>query len=370
MIIHATNIKGAGASTLLASLLPALLSHAQIKVLKLWIPDASSLLYDVSVPGDIVINRYKRYLPNALSRILECTLFAHRFDGGAPILVLGDLPLRVHCVQTLFVQTSHLVPPRNILTWLKRFKYVISRAIFRLNLKFVDAFIVQTEVMRTALEEAYPLIKGRIHIIPQPVSKWLLASGLKRSGRIQDAVVGLNLIYPAVGYAHKNHQLLSKIDPDSSWPIEKLQITLDEGSNPAPNLSWLSCRGFLSPQGMIKAYSQVDALLFLSKEESYGFPLVEAMYIGLPIVCPDLPYARVLCGDEGNYFDPDSIDSLKAAVGLLKSRFEEGWWPNWDEQMKGIPKDWEKVAEQMLQIATGRNQPPYDDGHASAEALG
>ena len=30
-------------------------------------------------------------------------------------------------------------------------------------------------------------------------------------------------------------------------------------------------------------------LCYLSKEESFGFPLIEAMYLGLPIVCPDLP---------------------------------------------------------------------------------
>ena len=37
----------------------------------------------------------------------------------------------------------------------------------------------------------------------------------------------------------------------------------------------------------------MDALLFLSTDESYGFPLIEAMFVGLPIICPDLPYARV-----------------------------------------------------------------------------
>lgn len=352
---HLTNITGAGAVSLVNSLLPSLLRKSNTSAKNIDLPDRGPLSTYKNTSDEIIVVRYMRYLPNALSRILECTLFSYRFDGPSYILVLGDLPLRCNCRQTLFVQTSHLVPPRNIEIWLRRAKYVVSRAIFRLNSKFVDAFIVQTEVMRTALESAYPQIRGRVHIIPQPVPNWLLASGLKRSGRIPDADMGLNLIYPAAGYPHKNHQLLSKIDPNSSWPIEKLQITLDEGSNPAPDLPWLFCRGFLSPQGMIKAYSQVDALLFLSKEESYGFPLVEAMYIGLPIVCPDLPYARVLCGDEAIYFDPDSGDSLKAAIGLLNSRLEEGWWPNWDEKMKGIPKDWETVAEQMLQIATNHD---------------
>ncbi len=318
-------------------------------------PNGGSLIDNIDANNDAVIKRYQRSLPNALSRILECTLFAYRFDRHLPILVLGDLPLRCLCRQALFVQTSHIVPPRSIFTWLKRFKYAISRSIFRFNSKYVDAFIVQTEVMRTALEAAYPSIKGLIHVIPQPVPNWLLSSGLKRNCRVSGADIDLNLIYPAAGYSHKNHRLLSKVDPDSNWPIEKLQITLDQLSSPAPNLPWLLCRGFLSPEEMVEAYSQVDALLFLSKEESYGFPLVEAMYVGLPIICPDLPYAHFLCGDEAIYFDPDSIESLKAAIALLKLRFEKGWWPNWDERMKSIPKDWDTVAQRMLQIAAGQN---------------
>ena len=48
-----------------------------------------------------------------------------------------------------------------------------------------------------------------------------------------------------------------------------------------------------------------DALLFLS-EKDFGFPLIEAMYLGLPIVCPDLPFARALWND-AIYFDPNDI---------------------------------------------------------------
>jgi glycosyltransferase involved in cell wall biosynthesis len=352
---HLTNITSLGATTLLKSLMPALekASDGFIKIVD--IPESGPLSKYSSISANVVIKPYGRYLPNALSRALECTLFAYRFNGVAHIIVLGDLPLRVKCNQTLFVQQSHLIPPKSIFNSIKWFRYLISRLIFRLNSKYVDAFVVQTEAMRTALGDAYPSIAGRIHVVSQPVPEWLLSSGLKRSGRVFSDPIGLNLIYPAAGYLHKNHKLLSKIDSNSIWPIEKLQITLEDGSSPAPNLPWLCCRGFLSPQEVIHAYSQVDALLFLSKEESYGFPLVEAMYVGLPIVCPDLPYARVLCGDEAIYFDPDSVDSLKAAVGLLKSRLEEGWWPNWDEQMKCIPKDWNAVAHRMLQIAAGQN---------------
>jgi glycosyltransferase involved in cell wall biosynthesis len=103
---------------------------------------------------------------------------------------------------------------------------------------------------------------------------------------------------------------------------------------------------------MLNLYRDVDGLLFLSKAESYGFPLVEAMWIGLPIICPDLPYARTLCGNEAIYFDPKDVESLQRSVLDLRSRLTNGWWPDWSEQLRSIPKNWEEVAIKMARITT------------------
>ena len=91
-------------------------------------------------------------------------------------------------------------------------------------------------------------------------------------------------------------------------------------------------------------------MLFLSKEESFGFPLIEAMYLGLPIICPDLPFARVLCGDDAIYFNPDDIESLRLSILRLKNNLIDGWRPNWNNQMNEIPKNWATVADEMLDL--------------------
>lgn len=298
-----------------------------------------------------VTHVYQRRLPNALSRLLECTLLAGRFDGDSPLLVLGDLPLRCRGPQTVFVQTSHLLRPARLKLGLDSFKFLFSRVLFHAGMSRVRAFIVQTDVMRDGLLRSYPGIAGRVHVVALPVPEWLLRSGLQRRGRAHAEGRGLNLIYPAAAYPHKNHALLAQLDPLAAWPVERLAVTLDSDAHPAPFLPWVQCCGFLSPQAMIEAYSKVDSLLFLSKEESYGFPLVEAMYVGLPIVCPDLPYARTLCGAQAIYFDPDLPESLRCALVTLQMKLDKGWWPDWSERLAGMPKDWETVARRMLAIA-------------------
>jgi hypothetical protein len=315
------------------------------------LPDRGALSTYQSLNTSTKVEIYQRRLPNILSRLLECTLLAGRFDGEFPLLVLGDLPLRCRGPQTVFVQTPHLLRPIRFNLSIGSLKYWISRTLFRMNMSRIRAFIVQTEVMRNALERSYPGVAGRVHVIAQPVPSWLLHCELRRNSRVQTTCEELRLIYPAAGYPHKNHALLSRIDVQADWPVEQLTLTLEAAAHPAPHLSWVKCSGFLSPQGMIDAYSQVDALLFLSKDESYGFPLVEAMFVGLPIVCPDLPYARTLCGNQAIYFDPDEPEALRAALHLLQSRLRQGWWPRWQNQLALIPRDWSTVARQMLQVA-------------------
>ena len=361
--LHLTNVAGAGATQLLQSLLPALERNNSATIADVYLPDRGEMASYRPASTSIRFERYRRQLPNAISRLFECTLLGHRFDGETPLLVLGDLPLRCNASQTVFVQTSHLLEPARFSLSTSSIKFAILRAIFRLNLRHAHAFIVQTPLMKDGLIATYPSLRGRVHVISQPAPTWLLETKLLRKKREALADTGgnrLRLIYPAACYPHKNHKLLANIASASasSWPVERLILTVDKALNPATEVPWLDCVGFLSAPEMIQAYRNVDGLLFLSTDESYGFPLVEAMFIGIPIVCPDLPYARALCLDGAIYFDPFSIDSLRNAIGTLHARLLTGWWPDWSAQLRAIPKDWGVVADAMLDVACSASLSP------------
>ncbi len=356
--LHLTNVAGAGATQLLLSLLPSLERNPSSFVSHIFLPNRGGLTFYQSKFESCRCMRYRRWLPNALSRILECLIFAGRFDGDTPLLVLGDLPLRCKAPQVVFVQTSHVLKPRRFIRNIDDLKFSIARLIFRLNARYAGAFIVQTNFMQTALAANYPSIANRIHVIAQPVPVWLLETEVRRSGLLRAPGAALRLIYPAAGYPHKNHRLLASIKREfsSSWPIESLKLTLPMENHPAPNVPWIQCVGFLSATEMIQAYGEVDGLLFLSNDESYGFPLVEAMFMGLPILCPDLPYAHALCADGAIYFDPYSIESLRNAVEALNDRLSLGWWPDWSAQLSTIPKDWDEVADAMIAVAFNKQK--------------
>jgi hypothetical protein len=355
--VHLTNVSGTGATRLAQSLLPALERNPETRITEIHLPDRGELSAYLVQSPDVRVRRYHRQLPNAVSRLLECTWLAGQFDDQTPLLVLGDLPLDCKAPQTVFVQTPHLTAPIKIGLLTDRVKFAIARWVFHRNARHAQAFIVQTAVMKNALIKAHPQVTGRVHVLAQPVPTWLLDAGVQRTARRTERNAMLSLIYPAADYPHKNHRLLGKIDPSDAaqWQIDRLTLTLAPDRSPAPAIPWVECRGFLPPAQMLDLYRHADALLFMSEAESYGFPLIEAMFVGLPIICPDLPYARTLCGDGAIYFDPQSIETLKLAVSILHSRLRNGWWPDWTAQLTAIPRDWESVARTMLNIALSKN---------------
>ncbi|WP_180128951.1 glycosyltransferase [Rhodoferax sp. BLA1] len=60
-------------------------------------------------------------------------------------------------------------------------------------------------------------------------------------------------------------------------------------------------------------YGASSALIFPSKVESFGLPLIEASQIGLPVLAPELDYVRDVV-EPIETFDPESPTSIARAV--------------------------------------------------------
>ena len=343
--IGATNITGLGAVQLVGSLLPALERLPGYIIETVYLPDSGPLSRFEPAAAATRTRQYRRWLPQGLSRLAECRLPSRFYAGTTPLLTLGDVPIRTAARQIVFVHNPHLVDGGR-----PSVRHAVARRVFRANLAFAGGFVVQTGAMRTALVAHYAVDAERVHVVPQPPPEWLLASGLRRTGRRRAG--GLSLFYPAAAYPHKNHALLARVDSAASWhgTIDEIVLTLDPRQNPVPGLALVECAGRLTGAGVVERYATADALLFMSRAESFGFPLVEAMTVGLPIVCPDLPYARALCGDGAIYFTDDDGDSLCAAIEKLRDRLASGWWPDWSRQLEAIPPDWDSVAASLATL--------------------
>ena len=119
----------------------------------------------------------------------------------------------------------------------------------------------------------------------------------------------------------KNHQLLLDIWPDINaqlhiigqrgWRNEAVFRELDSNSMMGKTVFEHSK---LDDHALAHRLSSARALLFPSFAEGFGYPLIEAMQMGIPVICADLPCFREIAADIPEYFSPHDADAWKSAI--------------------------------------------------------
>jgi glycosyltransferase involved in cell wall biosynthesis len=220
--------------------------------------------------------------------------------------------------------------------------------------------IVQTGATQKDLVDSYPELMGRVEVVPPPLPEWPATLGGRH---VLSSDQGLTLFCPGAGYPHKNHRLLSRMDESTARSVgnglRELWITLNPGESIGDTVAatWLRNLGRLPHREVRDRYRSCDGLFFPSLMESFGLPLLEAMWTGLPIVCSDLPYARWMCEDSALYFDPMDSHSAWAAIGELRRRLQAGWTPDYTRPLMKFSRDWEAVAARFADLATEEAPP-------------
>ncbi len=66
----------------------------------------------------------------------------------------------------------------------------------------------------------------------------------------------------------------------------------------------------LTPEEMAKLYSNADLFIFPSLAEGFGYPPLEALQYGCPVLASDIPTIREICETNVTYFDPYNAEDL------------------------------------------------------------
>ena len=119
------------------------------------------------------------------------------------------------------------------------------------------------------------------------------------------------------------------------------------------NHSQLNRRLFLfehpSDADISHLYTHATGLMFLSRGEGFGLPLVEAANHGVPILCSELPVFREICGDFATYI-PGSSPEPEQVAASVKTWLEDlrnGKVPDSRE----MPRlTWEQSAESLRDL--------------------
>lgn len=104
---------------------------------------------------------------------------------------------------------------------------------------------------------------------------------------------------------------------------------------------------------LVKLYSAATALVFPSLYEGFGFPILEAMACGTPVITSDVSSMKEVAGGAALLINPHDLEGLASAISKLTAdpSLRKGLTERGFEQVKRF--QWEKTAEKTLKIYHG-----------------
>jgi len=108
------------------------------------------------------------------------------------------------------------------------------------------------------------------------------------------------------------------------WNVDELCGALQKHPKRDRNLFWLQD---ISDEFLNLMYSKSSALIFASKGEGFGLPLIEAAHKGLPLILRRIPVFEEIAGAHAFYFEGDHTAELAVNIEKWIALYEKGLHP-------------------------------------------
>lgn len=256
----------------------------------------------------------------------------------------------------------------------KRFKFLnwARRVLMLRSIKAASIVILPTETLYKWILSYCPDLENRAVINGYGIDLDRFKPQSSNSVLRDD---GLRLLYVSVYYPHKDPetlnravQILRKQGIDVSAHItmaEEEFMRWKCGPEDYKRLRDSERKGFLNlasipHKDLPAAYGACDIFVFPSVSETFGFPLVEAMACGSPVIAADTLTNREICGSAALYYPPFDADGLANQIKNLRAQ------PDLYRKMReaGIERahnrfsltdHFDRLAELVDQMATGQD---------------
>lgn len=223
--------------------------------------------------------------------------------------------------------------------------------------------ITTTEATKLDLVNILGIKPERVRVIPYGVEAHFRPMPFAERLRTRHAL-GLPTEGPLVlvvdsGPAYKNHEAI--IEAFGRVTAAKRDVRLVHVGSPLSPRHWAHAQragvadkiielGGVGLSAISEVYNVCDVLLFPSFIEGFGWPPLEAMACGLPVVCSAIPAVREVAGEAALLADPSRHDILAEMVLRVINN---------DSVAKGMTQDglrraesfrWESTAARTLEL--------------------
>ncbi len=238
-----------------------------------------------------------------------------------PILYFRPFVATVHDTILLTQATGKATTRSPLVYWMKHliFRFVLSQQVKR-----AISIIVPSHTVGHELANFYPQVKRKIEVIYEGVDREFENTDLVSNERLQDTQY---FLYVGNCYPHKNVDTLLQAFEElvEHHPDVYLCLVGPQNSFSENIRSWVfknklqrSVLLFHNvPSGELKwLYAHAKALVFPSKTEGFGLPIIEAAICECPMILSDIPVFHEVIGDQAQYFGLYDTEKLKRFMHL------------------------------------------------------
>lgn len=313
-LIDALYINSGGGKRLLEYLIDEL---CKVKSLHLYFFLLDRRLLSEKVYENLEPTQYAIISPRELGRIRFYLKFRHAIKS---VLCLANVPPPISFsgipITIMFHNNVLFGSPSS--SWFISLSYKLKVLYIRVLASPRYFWITQTSLVKDKLINYLHLEPGKVKVLPFYQSPKIYP---KESNKDDN---GLTFIYPAEGYRHKNHDflfavwhelknsyqltptLILTLSNDYSELLQKVKEGIENGLQ-------INNVGSVSTDLMDQLYQSSDYLIFPSREESFGLPLIEAVYAGLSVIAVDKPYVHAVV-KPSSVFAEDNKNELIAII--------------------------------------------------------
>lgn len=215
------------------------------------------------------------------------------------------------------VLTIHDVSYERNPEWYPYKRDVVRRAFYRLSAASADRIITDSEFSKQEIANAYGLRHERIDVVPLaaarafcagprlPLPKTMPSRFVLHVGDLH-ARRNLAMVARALDRVRRRYPALSGTSlvlagVDRGTAVELAHF--NEGAGRATPL--ITFAGAVSEPALVALYRRAAALVYPSRYEGFGLPLLEAMSCGTPVIAANTSSIPEVVGEAGVLLDPD-----------------------------------------------------------------
>jgi len=332
IVVNATAAHTGGALTILRDFLDAISYQKKDLSYKYIIFTSFDVEYEISSSISIVNVGKKNYLQRLIWDYISFSRFLSK-QKITPDLIISFQNTGVvysrTCPQLIYFHNSFSLLPEKWSPFVKNERILwfytnVYPFFVKALIKGNTLFVVQAEWIKNEFAKKFNVSDNKIFVIKPDVVGLPVLQELSLIGKDK-----LSFFFPATAFKYKNHQLIfsildeiKNINPEVSKLISiNLTLTIEDidqlGLTDRYN-EWkdsIVLLGYISKEEMIKQFNICRALLFPSRIETLGLPLLEAASIGKFIIASDLAYAHETLGE---YKSVSFIDPYNANEWAMK----------------------------------------------------